>query len=218
MANESTSQQSHLTNVLAFTSDSAFAAKWWIWLINIKSDYVHLPATIQPRQLNCHINLIFLSRPFCRPFYAILALIQDCPKPDADFRAQQCSEFNNQSFRGQTYNWEPYIKGNEVSSFFSHQPTMLIELSKILFRRRRMRSELPTREPKVLCEAQGICGRWNSLLEDSQSAQEQHHCRAGCLRRRQMQGERIKKLLHNSSPLFLIKTRVPKSDGATSDT
>jgi hypothetical protein len=36
---------------------------------------------------------------------------QECPQPDADFRAQQCSEFNEKSFRGQTYQWEPYIKG-----------------------------------------------------------------------------------------------------------
>ncbi|CRK93989.1 CLUMA_CG007515, isoform A [Clunio marinus] len=35
---------------------------------------------------------------------------QKCPHPDGDFRAQQCSEFDNQSFRGQTYKWEPYIK------------------------------------------------------------------------------------------------------------
>lgn len=65
------------------------------WLININSYYV-------PRRLNCHINLIFR-----------FPSAQDCPDSDVDFRAQQCSEFNNQSFRGQTYKWEPYIKGNE---------------------------------------------------------------------------------------------------------
>lgn len=45
---------------------------------------------------------------FCWKTYVRL---QDCPNSDGDFRAEQCREFDNQSFRGQKYKWEPYVKG-----------------------------------------------------------------------------------------------------------
>jgi len=36
-------------------------------------------------------------------------LLQDCPDDSVAFRSEQCSKFNNVSFGGRTYNWEPYI-------------------------------------------------------------------------------------------------------------
>lgn len=39
---------------------------------------------------------------------------QDCPSTDDDFRAQQCSEFNAKSFKGLTYEWEPFVKGKFI--------------------------------------------------------------------------------------------------------
>lgn len=35
---------------------------------------------------------------------------QDCPESDGDFRAQQCTEFNNKNFEGNYYDWVPYTK------------------------------------------------------------------------------------------------------------
>ncbi|XP_048486291.1 papilin isoform X3 [Plutella xylostella] len=34
----------------------------------------------------------------------------DCPAGAADFRSEQCAEYNNVTFRGVTYNWIPYTK------------------------------------------------------------------------------------------------------------
>ena len=36
---------------------------------------------------------------------------QKCPQPATDFRSQQCNEFNNKTFKGLTYEWEPFLKG-----------------------------------------------------------------------------------------------------------
>ncbi|XP_050084758.1 thrombospondin type-1 domain-containing protein 4-like [Anopheles aquasalis] len=35
---------------------------------------------------------------------------QDCPPSDGDFRDQQCTSFNNQSFEGKRYIWEAFVK------------------------------------------------------------------------------------------------------------
>ncbi|GAB0094710.1 thrombospondin type-1 domain-containing protein 4 [Sergentomyia squamirostris] len=35
---------------------------------------------------------------------------QDCPPSDRDFREQQCTQFNYQTFRGKQYVWEAFIK------------------------------------------------------------------------------------------------------------
>ncbi|XP_050354055.1 papilin isoform X3 [Nymphalis io] len=36
---------------------------------------------------------------------------QDCPEGSNDFRAEQCAEYDDKSFRDQKYNWVPYTKG-----------------------------------------------------------------------------------------------------------
>ncbi|XP_064073976.1 papilin isoform X3 [Vanessa tameamea] len=36
---------------------------------------------------------------------------QDCPEGSKDFRAEQCAEYDDKSFRDQKYHWVPYTKG-----------------------------------------------------------------------------------------------------------
>ncbi|XP_037876208.1 papilin isoform X4 [Bombyx mori] len=35
---------------------------------------------------------------------------QDCPENSLDFRAEQCAQYNNVTFRGKKYRWVPYLK------------------------------------------------------------------------------------------------------------
>lgn len=41
----------------------------------------------------------------------LIFYFKNCSSGFADFRQQQCSEFNNQVFMGRRFTWEPYIKG-----------------------------------------------------------------------------------------------------------
>lgn len=38
-------------------------------------------------------------------------VLQSCPDPEVDIREQQCTRYNNETFRGQQYQWEAYVKG-----------------------------------------------------------------------------------------------------------
>ncbi len=37
--------------------------------------------------------------------------LKDCEKQNTDFRAEQCAMYDDKLFSGQSYKWEPYVKG-----------------------------------------------------------------------------------------------------------
>lgn len=41
--------------------------------------------------------------------------MEKCPDTEPSFRAQQCSKFNNETYRGNKYNWLPYFDSRELS-------------------------------------------------------------------------------------------------------
>lgn len=63
----------------------------------------------------------YFSILLCRPAYGgkfcegtsrsyKLCNTEDCPPNAADYRAQQCAEFNGKQFRGWYYSWRPYTR------------------------------------------------------------------------------------------------------------
>lgn len=40
----------------------------------------------------------------------LLTLLQPCVNSDQGFREQQCSHFDNHTFKAKQYTWEPFIK------------------------------------------------------------------------------------------------------------
>lgn len=38
---------------------------------------------------------------------------QKCPEHEPSFRAKQCAKFNNETYRGNKYNWLPYFDSRE---------------------------------------------------------------------------------------------------------
>lgn len=74
---------------------------------------------------------------------------QECPQSASDFRSQQCNEFNNKTFKGLTYEWEPFLKG--TYKFYTFYEYFYQFVYYFIIRGRRMRIKLSTEKPKVFC-------------------------------------------------------------------
>lgn len=46
----------------------------------------------------------------------------ECAADQPSFRAQQCSRFNDELYRGKKYTWLPYFDSREYSNFFGKRP------------------------------------------------------------------------------------------------
>lgn len=46
--------------------------------------------------------------------------LDDCPPNEPSFRAQQCSKFNNETYRDKKYEWLPYFDSREYTYLYLH--------------------------------------------------------------------------------------------------
>lgn len=59
-----------------------------------------------------------------------------CPEDEPSFRAQQCSKFNNETYRDKKYEWLPYFDSRKLSSMFMQLKSFIfLTLFEFSFRR-----------------------------------------------------------------------------------